>query len=100
MGIADTGMDMRLHNAAPATKLMARAFMGHLLLLRSRNKPANPALVRIVSRTPAGRRSRSVEDPHRGSCDACGPTDLQACLQPSTPDSAKGSVKLAGSVSI
>src|SRR5262249_36891019 len=32
IGIANAGTDMRLHSAAPATILMARAFMGHSLL--------------------------------------------------------------------
>jgi hypothetical protein len=31
MGNADAGTDMTLHSAAPATILIARAFMGHLL---------------------------------------------------------------------
>src|SRR5215813_7701952 len=87
MGIADAGMDMRLPSAAPATKLMARAFMGHLLLLRSRNKPATPALARMVSRMPARRWSRSVEEVHRESCDACGPTEPQARLSELTINS-------------
>jgi len=33
MGIADAGTDMTLHSAAPTTILIARGFMGHLLLL-------------------------------------------------------------------
>jgi hypothetical protein len=31
-GIADAGTVMTLHRAAPATKLMARAFMGDLIV--------------------------------------------------------------------
>jgi hypothetical protein len=33
IGIANAGMGMRLHSAAPTTILIARAFMGHLLLV-------------------------------------------------------------------
>src|SRR5262249_42144623 len=33
IGIANAGTDMRLHSAAPATILMARAFMGDFLLV-------------------------------------------------------------------
>src|SRR5215813_11626865 len=32
-GVADADTDTTLHSAAPATRLMARAFVGHLLLL-------------------------------------------------------------------
>src|SRR5262245_35344697 len=43
IGIADAGTDMTLHSAAPATILIARAFMGHsLLVCPSRNKPTTP----------------------------------------------------------
>src|SRR5262245_48656612 len=63
MGIADAGTAMTLHSAALATILIARAFTGHLLLL-ARKKPANPELAWMVSRTPAGGRSRSVEARH------------------------------------
>jgi hypothetical protein len=63
MGIADAGTDMMLHSAAPTTILITRGFMGQLLLLlHVRNKPANPELAWMVSRTPTGGRSRSVED--------------------------------------
>jgi len=33
MGNADAGTEMTLHSAAPTTILIARAFMGHLLLV-------------------------------------------------------------------
>jgi hypothetical protein len=43
MGIADAGMDMTLHSAAPATILIARALIGHLpSLVPIPKKPANP----------------------------------------------------------
>jgi hypothetical protein len=62
IGIADADTDMRLPSAAAATILMARAFMGHsLLVCPSRNKPANPELTLIISRGATGGRSRSVE---------------------------------------
>src|SRR5262249_42772667 len=66
MGIADAGMDITLPSAAPATILIARAFTGHLPIVAARpeTKPANPELARMVSRTPAGGRSRSVEGRH------------------------------------
>jgi hypothetical protein len=33
MGNADAGTEMTLHSVAPTTILIARAFMGHLLLV-------------------------------------------------------------------
>jgi hypothetical protein len=49
IGIADADTDVRLPSAAAATILMARAFVGHSLLVSpSRNKPANPELTLII----------------------------------------------------
>src|SRR6516162_4941136 len=45
LGIADAGADTTLHSAAPARRLMARAFMGHLLLL----PPAAPLMAKSRS---------------------------------------------------
>jgi hypothetical protein len=62
MGIAAAGTNMTLQSAVPATILIARAFMGHLLLLRSRNKPAKPCTGEDRIMDAAGGRSRSIED--------------------------------------
>jgi len=66
MGIADAGVDMMRHRAAPATKLIVRAFTGTSLLLLHVVKSRRPdtisivqgaeLLVRLRPATPAARR--------------------------------------------
>jgi len=68
MGIADAGMAMTLHSAAPATILIARAFTGHLPLLLPVPKKARQPRTGAEGITDAGgRRSRSVEDCRGGT---------------------------------
>src|SRR5262249_761178 len=64
MGMVAAGADMTLHSAAPATRLIARAFTGHLPIVSARpvTSPTNPEPAWTISRTATGWRSRSVED--------------------------------------
>src|SRR5262249_41647385 len=57
-GIADAGADTTLHSAAPARRLMARAFMGHLLLL----PPAAPLMAKSRSGFYVGCRTRAARE--------------------------------------
>src|SRR5262245_60138593 len=44
MGMVATGADMTLHSAAPATRLIARAFTGHLPIVSARPVTSPPTL--------------------------------------------------------
>src|SRR5262249_34336846 len=68
MGIADAGTDMRLHSVVPATILMTSAFTGHLPIVSARPVTSPPTLNWMLSRTPAGGRSRSVGKRRLATC--------------------------------
>jgi len=47
MGIADAGADMTLQSAAPATKPIERAFMGHLPIVAAPPETARQPLTGV-----------------------------------------------------